>query len=740
LAICIIINVSLPFQVIAHKWCMMADTPGTATGVTPAGGPSPKSDRLELLQQMNAGSLGTVHKARNPKLDRMVALRQLQVPEWLDDADAMIKRILAEARAANSLQHPNIARLYTGGHKGFTIFLTSEFIEGIGIREYATGRNLGVAEIAALAKQLCAALDYAHGKNVLHQALTPSNIKVLSDGTLKVLDFGLLREKELYSPSPAKRLENEHYRSPEQIRNQPFSPADNIFSAATILYELFTTRNPFSGKHLGEVDRNIAEVDPAPASQVHGRVSEALSRVLMKALAKNPAARYQSCNEFALALDAALQSGSAKPAASVHSQPISKPVAQSGPGLSPASNGSAPLPKPALSVAAAQAAASHGPSGGGVPLAAAIPPKAAAIPKPAAPVDSNKDLPAAAPRKMSAKARMEWKLVGGMVIAIFVVAAMAISLAHRSRITPPVQVAHEETQQKPLEQPEPQVVEVPTNASDAATPNADEPATVIDTDNLESRIAKPRKAKGGSTAAPVASDGQLSITSEPEGAGFAIEGKTIETWKTPQVVGSLAPALYKVTVSKAGYSTETRSIQVTAGNRVSLSVKLTALKATVSIAGTPTGAGIVIDGKDTGKFSPAQFILDPAVHTITLRKEGFFENTSQVTLVAGQTLTYSPSLLVQGRTDNIKVVGGIKKKLFGGGADGGTAHLEIKSDPKGAQILLNGAPLSKATPVEIQLEPGNYEITLQKDGYQTLRKMIVIGATDKVTLDEHLSK
>lgn len=716
---------------------MMEDTPGTATGVTPAGGPAPKTDRLELLQQMNAGSLGTVHKARNPKLDRMVALRQLQVPEWLDDADAMIKRILAEARAANSLQHPNIARLYTGGHKGFTIFLTSEFVEGIGIREYATGRNAGVAEIAVLAKQLCSALDYAQGRNVLHQALTPSNIKILSDGTLKVLDFGLLREKELYSPSPAKRLENEHYRSPEQIRNQPLSPADNIFSAATILYELFTTRNPFSGKHLGEVDRSITEIDPPPASQVHGRVSEALSRVLMKGLAKNPAARYQSCTEFASALDAALQTGSAKATASA----LSKPLAQSGPAPGSASNGSSPSPRPASSVAAAPAAAaSHGSSGGGVPPATVISPRAAAVPKPAPPVDGNENLPVAAPSKMSAKARMEWKLVGGMVVAIFVVAAMAISLAHRSKITPPVQVVSEEAQQHPAQQPEQQAVEAPTTAADAPAADADASTTVINTDNLESRITRPRKTKNGSTAAPVASEGQLEITSEPEGAGFALQGKTIETWKTPQVVGSLAPALYKVTVSKAGYSTETRNIQVTAGNRVSLNVKLTALKATVSIAGTPTGAGISIDGKDTGQFSPAQFTLDPAVHSITLRKDGFFENTGQVTLVAGQTLTYSPSLLAQGRTDNIKVMGGIKKKLFGAGSSEGATILEIKSDPKGAQILVNGAPLSKATPVEIQLEPGNYEVTLKKDGYQTLRKMVVIGATDKVTMDEHLSK
>src|SRR5579864_5820669 len=152
----------------------MAEATGAATTtLTPEAGP--RTDRLELIQQLSGGTVGVVHKARNPKLNRLVALRQVQVPEWLDDVEDLLKRILAEARAASALDHPNIARLFTGGYKGFTVFLTAEFVEGQNIKEFVSTRNLGVAEIIALGKQLCAALDYAHQKNVLHNALTPAN-------------------------------------------------------------------------------------------------------------------------------------------------------------------------------------------------------------------------------------------------------------------------------------------------------------------------------------------------------------------------------------------------------------------------------------------------------------------------------------------------------------------------------------------------------------------------------------
>src|SRR5258708_1857686 len=246
-----------------------ATTPDAATPVAAATDSAPRSDKMELIQQMPSGSVGIVYQARNPKLNRVVALRQMQVPDWLDDADDLIKRILAEARSANGLAHANIAQVLTGGYKGFTVFVSAEFVEGKYLREHVSGATPGLPEVMVLARQLCAAIDYAHGKQVVHYALNFGNIKMLPYATLKILDFGVLRDKNLYAPTPAKRLENEHYLSPEQVKGRSVDRAANLFSAGVILYELFTTRNPFPRRHPGEVDPNLTQVHPLPPHTPH---------------------------------------------------------------------------------------------------------------------------------------------------------------------------------------------------------------------------------------------------------------------------------------------------------------------------------------------------------------------------------------------------------------------------------------------------------------------------------------
>ena len=708
----------------------MEDATGAAT-ITPTSEAGPRTDRLELLQQLSGATIGTVHKARNPKLNRTVALRQLQVPEWLDDADDLIKRILAEARAASALDHPNITRLYTGGYKKFTVFLTSEFVEGTTIKEYVSSRNPGVTEIIGLAKQLCAALDFAHQKKVNHYALNPANVKVLADGTVKVMDFGLLRDKELYTPTPAKRLESEHYLSPEQLKNKPVSPATNLFSAATIIYELLTTRNPFAGKHLGEVDRNITDIEPNAASNAHNRVPEAVSKVVMRALAKNPLARFQSCAEFSTALEEALQAASSKMAASAGSTATAaNPATKTGSWAAQ----NVPL-KPAMA-SPEKAVATNG-------SAQVTPQKSAPAPSP---VNSNnngsKTTPSTkpaltivrsqpapvVPNKMPVKMLTQWKLVGAAVAAVFVVSAVAISFNHRSKV--PVVTREPARPAAAQSSQQPEVVLPETTAQSA-----------IDVREVQSRPTRQRNTRVANTA-PVASvaDGQLTVSSEPDGAVITVEGRTTDSWRTPQTIASLAPAVYRVTLSKSGYATETRNVQVVSGNRAALDVKLTPLKAWLNINVIPSGARILIDGKETGKFSPAEFTLDPATHNVTLKKEGYFDSSTDIKLTAGQTLSYSPSLTPAGRTDNIKVVGGGFKKLFGGGSSEGMSRMEVRTEPKGAQVTVNGTVLPKVTPFEIQLEPGNYQITLQKDGYQPIHKSITTQANQKLRIEEQLSK
>ena len=277
----------------------------TSTATATATAVAPRTASLELVKELPRGSVGIVHQARNPQQNRQVVLRKFEVPEWLDDAGDLLNKILAEAKAASALDHPNIARLYTCGYKDFTVFMTAEFVEGQTLRELMSKRQPEMAEVLQLAKQLCAALDCAHAKGAFHHFLNPCNIKVLPDGTLKVLDFGLLRDKNLLTQTPAKKLENEPYLSPEQVKNKPVDREANLFSAATTLYELYTARSPFHGKHLGEVDRSITDVMPHPLMMAHPRVPEAISRVILKALAKNPAERYPNGQEFFAALEEA---------------------------------------------------------------------------------------------------------------------------------------------------------------------------------------------------------------------------------------------------------------------------------------------------------------------------------------------------------------------------------------------------------------------------------------------------
>src|SRR5579884_1517739 len=296
-----------------------ANTTGTATATATA--VAPRTDRLELVKELPRGSVGVVHQARNPQQNRSVALRKFDVPEWLDNVSDLQKQILTEAKAASALEHPNIARLYTCGYKDFTIFMTAEFVEGPSLKELITKRQPELGDVLQFAKQLCDALDYAHNKGVFHHFLNPMNIKVLPDGTLKILDFGLLRDKNLLTQSPAKKLENEPYLSPEQVKSKPADRAANLFSVATMLYEMYTGRSPFYGKHLGEVDRGITEVDPHPLGMAHPRVSETISRVILKALSKNPSDRYLTGQHLFTALEEAAKAPHVARANSTGSMP-----------------------------------------------------------------------------------------------------------------------------------------------------------------------------------------------------------------------------------------------------------------------------------------------------------------------------------------------------------------------------------------------------------------------------------
>jgi hypothetical protein len=250
-----------------------------------------------------------------------------------------------------------------------------------------------------------------------------------------------------------------------------------------------------------------------------------------------------------------------------------------------------------------------------------------------------------------------------------------------------------------------------------------------------------RYAPAAPVAPPAPSEGQLIVSSMPMGATVEIEGHAGQSWKAPQTVPGLSAGTYKVTFNMPGYATETRSVQVTGGARTPLDVRMTAVKGFVTVASKPAGAQIWINGKDTGKVTPIEFLVEPGAQSIVVRKPGFLDATTDLKLVAGQSANYAPSLMAAGRTDNIKLVGsGGVGKLFGNNGNGsGMAQIEIKTEPKGAQVTVNGTPLQKATPLAIQVEAGNYDITIQKDGFKPIHESAIVGVDDRIKIDRALA-
>lgn len=235
-------------------------------------------------------------------------------------------------------------------------------------------------------------------------------------------------------------------------------------------------------------------------------------------------------------------------------------------------------------------------------------------------------------------------------------------------------------------------------------------------------------------------EGEMVISSDPSDAWVEIDGREGRAGKTPLLVRRLSAGVYKVTLLKTGYSPEVRRVEVSSGSRASLEVKLAATQGFLTVDSSPHGASILIGGRDTGKLTPAEFSLDPAPHSIVVRKAGYLDAEEEIKLSAGQTARYFPNLRVAGRTDNIKTLGGGLFKMFGGGPGHGMARIEIKTEPKGAQIVINGQTFAKTTPVVLQVEAGDYDIRLQKDGYQPVAKIVAVSSQDTARIKEKLSR
>src|SRR5581483_239280 len=196
-------------------------------------------------------------------------------------------------------------------------------------------------------------------------------------------------------------------------------------------------------------------------------------------------------------------------------------------------------------------------------------------------------------------------------------------------------------------------------------------------------------------------------------------------WITPCVVAGLTAGQHVVTISKAGYVVASRSVDVTAGERAEVSLPMSQLGATLSVTSNPQGGAILVDGKDTGRVTPAQVVVPHGKHTIVVDKPGYIDAATSADFTPGQTFKFDPVLQAMGNVDRMRVGGG-KFKLFGKNAPDGMGRVQIRSNPKSAQITLNNRVLDRDTPTEVFLEPGSYQLTLSLPGYKSIQKIVTV--------------
>ena len=756
-----------------------------------------KIGRFEIQGQLSRSAFATVYKALDSETKQIIALKVVGLNN-LPDRDDLVKTVFEEADRSKPLNSHNIAVLYGVGDEEGQLLAGAEYVQGNSVATTLARKDgFSIWDLQDIARQVCHALDHAQVHKVVHHSLEPAKIMVQWDGMVKVLGFGISSMSALAGMSTGVP-EVLYYTSPEQLRGETCDHRSSLFSLGAILYEMATERKAFAGQTAEQIRSAIFDTVPPLPHRLKANLNPALSALIMKAISKSPDNRFQSGQELvreleqcnASATKVAPPAAAVKPkvqaagaAAGIGAQLAPKPSVSAQPAQPGAT--AKPMPKVAASAAAPATAEPASKPGFSVdPMMAEpdetsaavaktsfsdleeLPPLKEAFVPSIAPEPAGSDLPPMLPplpgkkvvekqsipvREVAQKAVAELRKtpprlylygVGAAVLLIvLIVSAIAMHnyLADHDGDNSRAAVAPAQTappkKRAPHPAAPPQATPQPQAEITPPPPVQPEPALTV-----EEQPQTPETNRRGRTKTHAAAPAlvQLTVSSVPPGAQITFDGSLL--CQSPCTLTDIAPGQHLVAATKAGYTSQSKTIHLKAGTST-VALQLNAVATTtLMVSSTPAGGAIVIDGRDTGRLTPTLFSFDrPGAHTVVVKRSGYLEETSTVNVQSGQAANTNVTLKRLGQTDDIRSAGGKFKKVFGRGESASMGIVSVKTQPKGAQIMVNGRALDKTAPFDFYLNPGTYEVDITMSGYRSLHRVINVEQGEKVAIEEPLT-
>ncbi|MBW2141421.1 MAG: protein kinase [Deltaproteobacteria bacterium] len=257
--------------------------------------------RYIVNKEIGRGGMGVVYLGQDPFIERLVAIKTSKTPPPSDfkGFEKFRRSFFHEARAAGSLEHPNIVSVHDAAVENDQCYLVMEYVDGTTLKDYCRKENLlSVSRVVKVIFQCAKALEYAHQEGVFHRDIKPANIMISKKGEVKITDFGIAAVSESADSGREDSMTASiSYSSPEQLRQEPPGPQSDIFSLGVVAYELLTGIKPFFAETEITIFYKINNEEPEPVRKYRPDIPESLERIIFKALEKNPADRYQTAQQ-----------------------------------------------------------------------------------------------------------------------------------------------------------------------------------------------------------------------------------------------------------------------------------------------------------------------------------------------------------------------------------------------------------------------------------------------------------